>query len=75
MTGEQMTDGVLTEREAAQYLAIPAGTLHRWRARDLRRGPRFIKVHTHAVRYRLRDLEVFLEARTIRPGLHRKEDK
>lgn len=64
-----MTDRLLTTRQAAAFLTIPANTLERWRCKRVRRGPRFIQLHAHAVRYRVRDLEVFLEARTIRPNM------
>ena len=64
-----MTDRLLTECEAAKFLTIPAATLHYWRTRRVRRGPRFVKIHRRAVRYRVRDLRVFLEIHTIRPKI------
>ena len=52
---------LLTPLEAAQALGISAGTLAVWRC--LERYPlRYIKVG-YRVRYRLKDLEAFLEAR------------
>ena len=58
---------LLTSGEAGQFLRIPVATLKCWRRRKVRRGPRFIKVHSHAVRYRLWDLERFLDSRAVDP--------
>ena len=58
---------LLTTTEVSEFLRIPADTLSRWRRRKVRRGPRFIKVHAHAVRYTVRDLERFLDSRAIDP--------
>jgi hypothetical protein len=59
---------LLTVREAAAHLGISWHTLHYWRFRRPQSGPPYIKVHTHAIRYRLCDLEAFLESRLVEPG-------
>ena len=51
---------LLDTTEAARFLAVSRRTLEAWRHQ--RRGPRFIKVGGHAVRYFRRDLENFLAA-------------
>lgn len=59
-----MQAGLLTTKEAAQYLGVSEAFLER----DLWAGARipFVKIGTRAVRYRPRDLEAYLEARTHR---------
>ncbi|OGR01454.1 MAG: hypothetical protein A2511_00855 [Deltaproteobacteria bacterium RIFOXYD12_FULL_50_9] len=52
----------LTTEDAATYLNIKTATLEQWRWQG--RGPRFIKLN-RAVRYRLSDLEAFLEDRVF----------
>jgi len=59
---------LLTTREAALYTSINQYTLNYWRTRKHRRGPPFLKLHAHAVRYRLCDLEAFLENRLVEPA-------
>lgn len=59
--------GLLTTKEAARYLTLSQHTLEYWRKRTERRGPVFIKLHGHAIRYRMSDLERFLDARTVQP--------
>ena len=67
---------LLSTSEVAEFLRISAGTLKCWRRRKVRSGPRFIKVHSRAVRYRVRDLERFLDSRAIdpRPELKGREE-
>ena len=58
-------DRLLTQREAAEILGLQPQTLAVWRVR--RRYPLpWVKVGG-SVRYRMCDLEAFLEARTVRP--------
>ncbi|GEM_PF-1053633 len=56
---------LLTTQEAAQYLQIEESTLTNWRCTK-RYGVPFIRVG-RLIRYRLSDLEAFLESRTVRP--------
>jgi len=58
---------LLTTSEVGEFLRISAATLKCWRRRKVRRGPRFIKVHARAVRYRLADIERFLDRRAVDP--------
>jgi len=51
-------DRLLTTEEAACHLGVSAVTLERWRSQ--RRGPRFVRYGRY-LRYRLSDLEAFLE--------------
>jgi hypothetical protein len=60
---------LLTTYEAATYLSISRYTLEAWRVgRGRECGPRYLKVHAHAIRYRLCDLETFLEGRLVEPA-------
>ena len=52
----------LTTPQAAAYLGLRPATLEQWRWSG--RGPRFIKLG-RACRYRLSDLEQFIESRTF----------
>ena len=51
-----------TTQEAAQFLNVQPTTLEQWRWNG--RGPRFCKIG-RSCRYRLVDLEAFLEARVF----------
>jgi len=59
---------LLTTPEAAVYISVSPHTLKFWRRRKHRCGPRYLKLHAHAVRYRACDLEVFLESRLVKPA-------
>jgi predicted DNA-binding transcriptional regulator AlpA len=59
---------LLTVREAARYLRISKYTLDYWRRLKTRRGPRYFKLHPHAVRYRLIDLSRFLDKCAVDPA-------
>jgi len=50
---------LFTETEAAAYLKLTPRALQAWRYQG--RGPRFVKISRRAVRYRLGDLEAFVE--------------
>ncbi len=52
-------DRLLHEAEAAKYLSVSKYTLRNWRHKL--KGPRFLKLGGHVIRYRLSDLEKFLE--------------
>ena len=58
-----MAKALLTPKEAAEFLGIPEGTLAQWRSQ--RRGPPFIKLELRLVRYRVSELEAWLEGRTV----------
>ena len=58
---------LLTTSEVGEFLRISAATLKCWRRRKVRRGPRFIKVHARAVRYRSADIEAFLDGCAVDP--------
>lgn len=47
--------------EAARVLGVEPATLEKWRRNG--RGPRFVRYSHRCVRYRLRDLEAFQDAR------------
>lgn len=49
--------GLLTSKQAGNYLGIPAPTLAGWRCRKL--GPTYVKVGGH-VRYRKADLDSYI---------------
>ena len=57
---------LLTERQAADYLGVRPQTLALWRM-TLRHDLGFIRVGT-SIRYRARDLEQWLEQRTVKPA-------
>ncbi len=51
---------LLTETEAAQILKFSVRTLQNWRCRG--GGPRFVKVSRGCIRYRLEDLDAWVES-------------
>lgn len=53
--------GLLTEKEAAEFLRISPRTLQKYRQR--RQGPAFVRL-LRSVRYRQEDLEVWTQLRT-----------
>jgi hypothetical protein len=59
------TDEILTEREAAAKLYAKTGTLTKWRTRG--RGPAYLKL-SGKIRYKLSDLEAYIEASRVVPG-------
>ena len=70
-----LTEGcLLRERDAARFLNFNVRTLQMWRVRG--GGPPFVRVSSRAVRYRLQDLEGWIEERLRRstsdPGLGEK---
>ena len=57
---------LITTAQAAQYLGLKTkNTLEHWRS--ARRGPAFVRVGA-AIKYRIADLEQWLEANTERPA-------
>lgn len=65
MTTATPTDRLLDRPEAADYLGVKTTTLENWAA--TRRYPLpFVKVGRR-VKYRVSDLEAFIESRTVRP--------
>ena len=60
----------LTTDQAAQYLNIPANTLHHWRY--VGKGPAFVRTNPDArrnvVRYARAALDEWIDAHTVTPG-------
>lgn len=54
-------NALLTERQAADLLNLSPRTLAAWRLRG--RGPSFLRIGKTCVRYRLRDLDKWVESR------------
>ena len=52
---------LLTEPEAAAFLNFTPRALQAWRTRG--GGPKFVRISARAIRYRLRDLETWVEDR------------
>ena len=57
---------LIDEHEAAKALKVSRGTLANWRSTRLN-GPAFVKVG-RAVRYRLEDIERFIESQLVQPA-------
>lgn len=51
--------------EAARILGVCVDTLKYWRVQG--KGPRYVK-YGYCVRYRVKDLEAFMEAHLVDPG-------
>ena len=55
----QRTAQLMKEGEAASYLRVTAKTLRQWRWKG--GGPRYVKLRGKMVRYKLADLDAFIE--------------
>ncbi|MFL0393927.1 MULTISPECIES: helix-turn-helix domain-containing protein [Streptomyces] len=65
-TNTTITPAVLTPRQAGAYLQVGTGCLAAWRAQG--HGPRYLKLtpgRSGTVRYRLRDLDAYLDAAEV----------
>ena len=60
-----VTDRLLTQAEAAEFLNVQSRTMESWRLRGT--GPRFIRYSPRAIRYRPADLHAFLEHHEVNP--------
>ncbi|MBF0169455.1 MAG: helix-turn-helix domain-containing protein [Alphaproteobacteria bacterium] len=56
-------DRLLNENDAADFLGYTVRALQNWRVRG--GGPRFVKVSARSIRYRMRDLINWIDARTV----------
>jgi excisionase family DNA binding protein len=56
---------LLTTKQAANYLGVSMSVLGHWRSD--RRGPRYVQVGS-SVRYRLADLDAWIQANTVNPA-------
>lgn len=55
---------LLSNRQAAEFLGLSPDTLPRWRWAGI--GPDYLKVG-RSIKYRVRDLEAFLEGSRVSP--------
>lgn len=63
MSGAKQTGQLMTTPEASEYLRYKVETLKWWRSHG--GGPPFIKINGRLVRYRVRDLDAWLDKRTV----------
>lgn len=56
---------ILTPAQAAIYLGCSIYTLRNWR--NNKTGPKYIKPNSKTVRYRLSDLNAWLDEKTVTP--------
>lgn len=68
---EQIESPVLTLKEAAQYLRVPANQLKTWRYKGI--GPKYIKKSERIYVYRKQDLNEFIERQVIIPKNYEKQ--
>jgi len=54
---------LLTSREAAEFLRLEPRTLESWRGRGI--GPKFLRYSARCVRYRLKDLQDWVDSRVV----------
>lgn len=55
-------ESLLDTKKSAKFLNVNPKTMIRWRMQGI--GPQFIRIGARTIRYRLRDLERWLERRT-----------
>ena len=58
------TRALVDERAAANFLCLSERTLRNWRTRG--NGPKFVKISTRCIRYRVQDLLDWAERKTRR---------
>lgn len=56
-------DPLIDEKQAAEYLGYTTRALQNWRLRG--GGPRFVRVSARSIRYRISDIEAWIEARIV----------
>ena len=61
---DQDTPILLTEKEVARLLGFSPRTLQKWRVTGA--GPRHLKISARCCRYRMRDVEEWMEQRVRR---------
>jgi hypothetical protein len=64
---------LLSAKQAIKFIGIRnTGTLHVWRCHG--RGPKYVRVG-RSIRYRLQDLQAFIESNVETPGQRRRRRK
>ena len=63
MSRRRKPQPLLTTKDVAELLQIPVKTLNNWRVDG--GGPRFCRVHSKAIRYRLEDVEAWIAERVM----------
>jgi predicted DNA-binding transcriptional regulator AlpA len=58
-----LTNRLVNEKEAAQFLGYTVRALQNWRLRG--GGPDFVKVSSRSVRYRVSDLSQWVDSRIV----------
>jgi len=61
--GGRATGELLSQQQVAVRLGVSARTIEGWRARGV--GPPFLRLSARAVRYRVSDLEQWLDQRRV----------
>lgn len=59
MVREEHNEQVFTQAEVARFLKVSVGTVKRWRLE--RRGPKYSRLGGRLPRYRMTDIEAYLE--------------
>ena len=55
---------LLGTAEAAKYLSLSKTTLRCWRAQ--KKGPKYIKFNSRSIKYSIKELDKFIESKTIK---------
>ena len=55
-----MTEKLMTSKQVADYLGVSEGTMYEYRALGI--GPKYMRIGGRLVRYRLCDVDAWLEA-------------
>lgn len=58
---------LLTEKQVAERLGLNVGTMQQWRFQG--KGPKYYKFSPKAIRYRLSDVEQFIDNSRVVPAL------
>lgn len=57
--------GLLNQKQTSEFLGVSERALEKWRLEE--KGPPFVKVGNKLVRYRLSDLQKWIDKNTVKP--------
>ncbi len=60
---------VLTETRAARYVGVSPAVLRLWRSQTPAQGPRYFRAGSKLIRYRVHDLNEWIEQRLSAPAV------
>jgi predicted DNA-binding transcriptional regulator AlpA len=69
MSHQATKDAVISEQDAGPYIGYSTHALRKWRREGT--GPAYLQVGSRSIRYRVADLDNWLEQRRVEPRANR----